>query len=149
VTFWRVFGEAALSGRCAPTADSRAAKQGPIRSAGGAGWDVLRQTCRVIESSRAGAEYELAEPLRVRRGLGGWLLFILDAMSLAVPADSKVEHQVKVRRGGAVVYRVRTESGLAYEEARRSITNDLEQLSVEEFDTQYGIRTSQEDERGA
>ena len=95
-----------------------------------------------MPSSRpANTVYELCDAVPVRRALGAKLLLLLDIWQGTISAEPPVEHRVIVRDEGLVVYRVKTDSAAAYIEARKSISQNLQNLTVSEFETEYSIRT--------
>ena len=114
---------------------------------GGPGWAVircahnLRQTDRVAGGTRAASAYELGDPVRVKRDLIARVLLLLEGVTTgAAWTQPPMEHHVKVRSTGEIVYRVTTESDLAFNEARASISRDLDQLTIDEFNEQYGLK---------
>ena len=118
-------------------AESRASGSRPpvIRCAA-----VLRQTAEVADGSRAGSLYELCEPVPARRNIVEWVVLLFDAVQGTVSAQPPMEHRVKVRTTGEVVYRVKIDSNPAFNEARSSIARDLDQLTIDDFNEQYGLK---------
>ena len=94
----------------------------------------------VPSSLSADIVYELCDAVPVRRSLGEKLLLLFDIWQGTMSAEPPVEHRVIVRDEGLVVYRVKTDSAAAYIEARKSISQNLQNLTVSEFETEYGIR---------
>ena len=94
-----------------------------------------------MAGTRAASAYELCDPVPVKRDLIARLVLLLEvATSGASSAQPPMEHRVKVRSTGEIVYRVTTESDLAFNEARASISRDLNQLTIDEFNEQYGLK---------
>lgn len=100
----------------------------------------LGQTADVAEGTRAASVYELSDPVPARRDLIEWVVLLFDAVMGTLSAQPPMEHRVKVRRTGEVVYRVKTDSDPAFNEARTSISRDLDRLSIDEFNEQYGLK---------
>jgi hypothetical protein len=67
------------------------------------------------------------------------VVLLFDVLTGTLSSQPPMEHRVKVRRTGEVVYRVKTDSDPAFHEARASITRDLERLTIDEFNEQYGL----------
>ena len=79
--------------------------------------------------------------MRVKRDLIARVLLLLEGVTTgAAWTQPPMEHRVKVRSTGEIVYRVTTESDLAFNEARESISRDLDQLTIDEFNEQYGLK---------
>ena len=101
---------------------------------------ILRQTARVADGTRASSAYELCDAVPVKRDLIARVVLLFEVATGAVWTQPPMEHRVKVRSTGEIVYRVTTESDLAFTEARASISRDLDRLSIDEFNEQYGLK---------
>ena len=101
---------------------------------------ILGQTDRVAAGTRAASAYELCDAVPVKRDLIARMVLLFKVATGAVWTQPPMEHRVKVRSTGEIVYRVTTESDLAFNEARASISRDLNQLSIDEFNEQYGLK---------
>ncbi len=72
--------------------------------------------------------------------MAGWVGLLLDAVTGTVSTQPPLEHQVRVRRIGEVAYRVTADSDPGFNEVRASISRDLNHLTIDEFNEQYGLK---------
>ena len=92
----------------------------------------------------AGTRYELHDPQPFRPSRRAWLRWLADSLtfrgaSLQVPSR-KTNHLVQDRLSGSIVYQVQTWGQIDGDEAVRLLSGDLLNLTVDEFQREYGLR---------
>lgn len=89
---------------------------------------------------RASSRYRLRDPVPRRLSVFTWVLTLVDAAAGGAGQWAHVwSFQVEDRGSGQVVYEVGTSASFDFDSAQSTLTRDLDNMTVEEFEAAYGI----------